>query len=686
MSQGPFRPYTVLSARALATFLASEDQPEKGLCPNRLIVLERFEPSPTVLDRGKGQHRKQLSHRPEKSLQSSDMISRSLNSNHPIAMAPRNYKDASVQVDNDHCESEESTAERTYNPLTKSILGNLQEGTEAYKKDAKSFAQSFFDTAAMKNLYLRDTPMDYLRWFRGSKPNPREFSPQIDHQKNPENGTGVHWDDVEIENPGKELVELPEAVEGNLGAISPQNHAPNGSDTHHSTDNDFPITPAGGVSSDTLESNQSDSIDKKASPETLSQSQKKTIIANELPSLPLQSSSKFGENALAQNRIAYSKSQDTAFMLVPSDPVKHFKEKTPQCLSRLSMENIKGLAMMVIRDNRRLLDEHISLRRQGRGDMPTHLSIDSHSNFEDYESFLRFTDQSISYVLADARTLLKSFVHYYRDSNSCTTVWSYDLLLMTSCLRLLRHLDFQPFSILPSLSMSTRCIHPLNSGRKRTSAMKTSMPPLSGLSDALDDVEASHIVKIIVAALIATVPEYDAETLFAVSKLRAAGNIAPCLTGDSPPRYRYMVERVLNVASNFEDEMALSLVKSMVEAIVARQYRVKSSQDYKESYWSLEDSFHGTISYLIADDFKMVHSTSQASPSLKGSTWYEHFQPKVTPGLKQPLLVLIEWLRTLILKEWDGKVRVKRCSAIGGALSLLSQICECITECFLLSF
>ena len=48
----------------------------------------------------------------------------------------------------------------------------------------------------------------------------------------------------------------------------------------------------------------------------------------------------------------------------------------------------------------------------------------------------------------------------------------------------------------------------------------------------------------------------------------------------------------------------------------------------------------------------------------------------VTEGLETMLVVLIEWLRTVIMSEWDGQPKVLKCSAIGGALEFLSEICE----------
>ena len=335
---------------------------------------------------------------------------------------------------------------------------------------------------------------------------------------------------------------------------------------------------------------------------------------------------------------------------------------------------------MVARDHPRLLDEHNILRRQGRCDMPIRGSADLQRNLKSYKGFLRFTDQSISYVLTNAETLMRSFLHCGRHHDSRTVVWSYNFPLMISAFRLLRAIDFHPFSILPSLWISTRYLYPLNSSRKRTSNPKAGQSSLSGLSDSLDDAEASHIIKMIFAALIATVPAHDAETLEAATKLRASGNIAPCVTRENSPRYQQLVDRVLTVTSCFEDEMALSLVKKVVEAIMARDIHPTPSPVREPSYWGRKDAFQEAICFLIADHFKVFLAANQASPSLKDGRWVEDYVAEVAEELRQPLLVLVEWLRMLILKEWDGKARVKSCSAVGGALKLLTQIGQYVSQ------
>ena len=72
---------------------------------------------------------------------------------------------------------------------------------------------------------------------------------------------------------------------------------------------------------------------------------------------------------------------------------------------------------------------------------------------------------------------------------------------------------------------------------------------------------------------------------------------------------------------------------------------------------------------------------SVTPPSLKGGFCLPKDCPKRLMckgqgGNAKNLRLILEWMRTVIIKEWDGEPEVSKCGAVGGALEFLRYMCK----------
>ena len=184
------------------------------------------------------------------------------------------------------------------------------------------------------------------------------------------------------------------------------------------------------------------------------------------------------------------------------------------------------------------------------------------------------------------------------------------------------------------------------------------------------------MVKIILAALVASVPRCSPMGWIAVRKLHASGQVAPSVDADVSPTEQKLVARLVRTLHAFENEMALSLVVRLTRSIDVRYHlaRVRSlAEDAKENRQQVQPIFARVIDYVNADDLRICVVDNGGQLSVKHAEWTD---PEIEPITWHPkeLPIVVEWLRAIILKEWDGKPRIAKGSAVGGALGLMLRI------------
>ena len=353
---------------------------------------------------------------------------------------------------------------------------------------------------------------------------------------------------------------------------------------------------------------------------------------------------------------------------LPAQSLSHFTSTNIIALRGAKGSHVSGM-----------YEQHWLLRYLGRTDLPLRSS-----ECGSYGDFLAYNGQSMIHILSNVDALLRSFLHTNDSHASPQVVWSYDFASMVDLFRKLRRIDMHPHKIFPSLWVSAGRLYPVSaatSKRRSLTAPELGLisldPPSASQGNFLNDLEACHVVKIIMAALVGSVPKCSPMRWLAVRKLHASGQIAPFIDGDNSPAEQKMIGKLVKTLQAFENEMALSLVVRLARSIDIRYHRARANafaEDSETSRRFFPPLFSRVIGYINASDtLKTRVADSGGHPSVKSGQWTE---PEVGPITWHPKEwpIIIEWLRAVIVKEWDGNAKITKGSAVGGALGLLMYI------------
>lgn len=342
-----------------------------------------------------------------------------------------------------------------------------------------------------------------------------------------------------------------------------------------------------------------------------------------------------------------------------------------QSLSHFTLENIEGLMTTMEQNHQDMFEQHKLLRSLGRRDPPCDLSL----NVVGYRDLLTFISQSMTYILSNIDTMMQSFLHWEDTRASKKIVWSYNFPLLIHCFRNLRSLDFAPMCMFSSLWISAGQLYPVNSHRKKPTNVNVGLKPLAALDYSEDEIEFAHLTKTVFAFLVGSVPKCDREVLKLVSRLRAVGRASPW-PGETDKR---LVKKLLSTLAMFENQSALNLVTRLVKAIAARHHTMKTwfetDPRFRKRLGGCINIFLLTIRYIYTERMDIEVANNDTILSVKDGVLNFPNEPEISEHLEKPFRVLIEWLRSVILKDWDGQTRFPKCSAVCGALELLGYIC-----------
>lgn len=359
----------------------------------------------------------------------------------------------------------------------------------------------------------------------------------------------------------------------------------------------------------------------------------------------------------------------------PSEGITTFPSQSLSHFTGANIIALKGARAVHCSD---LIEQHWLLRYLGRTDLPQHSS-----HYSTYGDYLTYSSQSMTYILSNVDALLQSFLHV-DDSNAATkVVWSYDFASIVDLFRKLRRIDMYPHKIFPSLWISAGKLYPASTTTNRRRSLTTSGlssfsldAPAASQGSSLNDLEACHVVKIALAALVASVPKCSPMGWLAVRKLHASGQVAPFIDTCNSPAEQKMIGKLVKTLQTFENEMALSLAIRLARSIDIRYHLARARalvEDVEKYRRQFPPTFSRVVDYINADGLKICVADSEGQPSIKSGEWSD---PEIEPITWHPkeLPIVIEWLRAVILKEWDGKPRVEKGSAVGGALGLMLHI------------
>ncbi|EGD94059.1 hypothetical protein TESG_01586 [Trichophyton tonsurans CBS 112818] len=174
--------------------------------------------------------------------------------------------------------------------------------------------------------------------------------------------------------------------------------------------------------------------------------------------------------------------------------------------------------------------------------------------------------------------------------------------------------------------------------------------------------DAASITVVVLLALSSTIPHTDTRTWEAIRHMRASGSVMP----DSMMRTfsKLQTQTIIETSDRFEHDLALRLLNRLARVISTRL----ALHEVSKTKVSHVTDFTGNdkcelieqIIFMLQRFHNPESSGNNNRISLPGN------RKTTTP------MVVVEWLRGVLLKEWDGKPELSKASAAGGALQLLS--------------
>lgn len=703
-SEGPFRRYTELSARTLACYLASLDNAENGLCRNKPRIGSEFRTQDSSrrlqrhsrVDRGK-------------------IVAPDLNGaeHRPAGQVPHDGGSSSFTLGHDSANV--ASASEAQEPSSESARTPRM-------KDPKSFTQNLFDTWPLRMvewLPLRRSPETFGTPPAGSMETARSSKSENGHTRT-HAATGINCASQE----------RPLVPNGSTG-INP--HTPSSKITGHPAAVELKLPNQHVKRLSLTEVDQwrqgpRFGLDEKALPDR-KPARKLSLCAHpatddfvSMPSPPAlkhrrqkhrgraadMSGGYFSEKQKKQRRVSWdgtkllndvqpAKSQarvsrrDRSPSIVQSPSEGKGKHKTKhhthekissvESVSHLTSDIIDGLGQMMIQseeDERNWREELACMELTGNFD-------DSQWRFATprQRQVFNFAAQSVFYALGSTKQILRSFrkgttsPDETRRNGSSTSDARLDLQQLQPSLR--RLFMICPWDIalhglwtvlekvfVPPRELST----PPRQSRRNSTAAPVSAPAiLRRASDPardkhISDADAADIATVAFFALISHLPSMDSQTWRGLLRMRSVGTVASNADMQKlPPASSGLI---VEMTDKLEHELALRLVNRLVRALTARlafHGISKACEVYTQDFPKQRKS---NILDLVMDNLSEQHdiSTSGVDPY---DLPFHSTQPSASA-------LIVEWIRTLFLREWDGKPEVARSSAAGGAVQILSSM------------
>ncbi|CRG84005.1 putative E3 ubiquitin-protein ligase TOM1 [Talaromyces islandicus] len=691
-TDGPFRQYTDLSARTLACYLASQDNAERGLCRNPPKQSNEFPPTHSA-----------HFHKPSRNgaVETSQVSSYSGRDTHPESHQSLASTSGSSGVWSDFTEKHDQ------DPVFTASLKT---------KDPKSFTQNLFDTLSLRmvewlplrhtttethycaspTLHGRRKAQSYATGSEGNdKPNlddqnvrSRAHTHSISNTATSEVHTPTNRQrraqhpSLELRVSGQPLKRvsleqtepwLPTTRSGSEGKpkagrisipkstpsknISQQKFIPPPALKHHSRKKD----------------QQSPNAHKKtATPRRVSWDGSK--YSKENSHVPQTNN----EVVKPHGALDDLPSQRTPVHELQSENSKSDSTTAVQTVSHLSVDIVDGLYQLLAdneEDARRWKEEVDNMNTQGRSE-----------NYKWRYSSLRqrevypFVAQSVFYGLSNNKQLLQSFRRISSSSQEeegSEQSGTIDLHALESTLRKLHEICpgdlilnslwnslerlFVPPESLPVMLRSSRRMSQYLTGNR---SPVTSQPSLSASEEPLSDMDAAHTLTVVFFVLITFLPKVDPQTWRGIQQVREAGTVLPSAEMQKLPLRNSSM--LVDVTDRLENDMALRLVQRLVRALAARLAFTKISKTKSNPVADVKLQRAPSVLDLLFDNLSEHHKSSEEIVE----------RNKLSPATQSPVraAVIVEWLRTLFLKEWDGKPEITRSGAAGGAVQILSSM------------
>ena len=349
-----------------------------------------------------------------------------------------------------------------------------------------------------------------------------------------------------------------------------------------------------------------------------------------------------------------------------------------------------------IKEDQKYVDtERELLRRLGRTDNHTPFLHCAREHQDLHSQIYPRYAQSVSHTLSSSDTLLQSYVTRKTWDSESTRVFSDKFSDMVEGFRVLHKSDPYPSHIFSCLWQSTSSLCVSKPSRFKGLGVEEQLPTrlpsiaYSKIIGTLSHTAAAHVTKLIFAALVASVQGMDPQVWTVVQRLRKSGHIALPENSEVSSSIKRTVADTLTVMDAFDEDMARLLLKKVTRALATRIHlpdaRIFQSQanENKEAGPVLDIITLIVRGLTDPEAIAMLQRDSNCRPTLRdGSPLGEvprrmAANRKLDETTKVHLEIVVEWLRGILLREWDGNPEVLKCSAVGGALELLDCLCKC---------
>jgi hypothetical protein len=632
----PYRPPTQLTARALAHFLASQDNPRRGLCPHELKVAPRafeFEHVDDIDPQG-GNKRCEYNVYPT------------------VSTLAQHHKPADTK-DREMTRSIERT----------SVIEAVNKRRQT-KKDTKSLAQNLYDSITMIYFFSKHIPEPtaVLASLRSTTMiSLHAAAPDFKHSATVPVDTSVKEGIQDTESP----------AQANEPSVAPQ-------------------TPHGRIARQHSQQNlraRSNSQAENTPPRILNNGQQ----IHKIPYHPT-SPSKRSSISKPLHTMAFDGTSEPATPSTKEDKENSTPGKqSPSAQKRMkaSADSVKKAGQTTARIKRTLpvypvlncdiLDElkEDVYRPRTRRPFSTNFVVDYDANRR-CPPTKPIVNRSLFYALSHADTLLKSF-HEVNEAFSDSPLPHLDSSRLTYSFR-----DWNQRNgalIFDSLWMAMEALFTpppeldaqksprLRPSRKNSSSDNGDEKQKAPAPRYLTAHEAAHIVMVCIHALTSLVPIGWPRTWAQLRKLRSWGVIVPNHASNTDT----FAHPFMNIIDGLEYDPAIRLAERLLRGIGTRacfEHILASLKSSKQK--EARDVSGDTLVDLIIEHLLIVERVAIAN---KQKLKIDHDATE-DPGWTVTA-TLMEWLRTIIVKKWDNKAEIVKWGSVGTAIMFLDKLRKC---------
>ncbi|KAH6887535.1 hypothetical protein B0T10DRAFT_489903 [Thelonectria olida] len=339
----------------------------------------------------------------------------------------------------------------------------------------------------------------------------------------------------------------------------------------------------------------------------------------------------------------------------PEVPASWMHNALPQALSRLDVEVIDFICDMLQEDGTSENQFHVASEPNGPCPKPLHPSKPlsrrrSKKAKSSKKQWRDFNEQTIFNVLSNPRAIIESFT---QDGKL------YDSQTLWYCLHRLSRV--MPSLVFHSLWIAAGSLFvPPPGVQNQMPAKKSNFVQRS--QTRLTDAEASHLMSICMHALVAAAPIVpDSRTLYELSRIRSLG----LTLANSGAVARQPASRCLDYDDTFTNDLAIRLARRLFCAITARRCFSEMETPGKS-----DEKPHSNADILghLVDQLDILTAGSPRILEFSQSEYLLHETRVPT--------VLLDWARTVILNEWNGRPDFSMDGPFGGALSFIETMYE----------